>query len=72
MNHTRTSKVLVKSSLGQPTRWGIPSPMRYRRIDPTGDEDGVCDVGKELAPFSDSSGDNGGGCGSKNKLEKKT
>ena len=68
MNNSGAGEVFVKSSLGEPTR-SIPGPVRDGRINPASQDDGVGEVGEELASLGNGSGHDGSGGGSEHELE---
>ena len=67
MYHSRTRKVKIVPRLSQPSR-PVPSPMRDWRINPASEDDGVGEVGEELASLGNGSGHDGGGGGSEHEL----
>ena len=67
VNHTGASEVFVKSTEEQPTR-PVPGPVRDGRINPASQDDGVREVGEELASLGDGSGHDGGRGGSEHEL----
>ena len=68
MNHARPSEVKIESSLIQPASL-VPGPVRDWRIDEAGDDDGVHEVGGELASLSHSARHYCGGSRGKHKLK---
>ena len=67
MNNTGAGKVFVESSLGQPAG-PVPGPVRDWGINPASENDGVSEVGEELASLGNGSGHDGGGGGSEDEL----
>ena len=70
VDHSRPSEVLEVARVVEPAA-GVPSPVRDGRVDTAGDDDGVDEVGHELASLRYGSGDDCRSRGSKHKLKKK-
>ena len=67
MNHPRPSKVQVVSRVVEPAS-GIPGPVGHGGVDQPCDDDGVHQVGRELAPLSHGPRHDGCGRGREHKL----
>ena len=68
MNHTGTSKVFIKSREEQPAG-PVPGPVRDGRINPASQDDGVGEVGEELASLGNGTGHDGRSGGGEYELE---
>ena len=68
MNNTRAGEVFVKSSLGQPAG-AVPGPVGDWRVNPASQDDGVGEVGEELASLGNGTGHDGRSGGGEYELE---
>ena len=68
MNYSGACEIFIKSSLGEPTR-SIPGPVRDGRINPASQDDGVGEVGEELASLGNGTGHDGRSGGGEYELE---
>ena len=68
MNHSGAGEVEVESSLVQPT-CRVPGPVGDGRINPASQDDGVGEVGEELASLGNGTGHDGRSGGGEYELE---